>query len=124
MVLQYPVLAGLVNNGDEPVKLSELSLEHQSLDFVLLTPDGRKIHYIGECEFFCPEQIILEPGESHEIIIDITNSYFGDKNGLYDFNTLGEYLIKGYYKSLISYPSGVPQYKLLTSEIHSFTIEE
>lgn len=97
-----PVEATITNRGETPLKVSKLSLEGQSLDFNILTPDNKELHYIGGYIRCYPEHIILKPGQKHSKDFDITNDEnpFGEnKDRAYDFSTKGVYEITGRYTS-------------------------
>lgn len=97
-----PVKATITNSGKIPVKVSKLSLKMQSLDFYILTPDNKKLHYIGELHRCYPEHILLKPGQKHSQVFDITdeeNPFGESEDNPYDFSTAGTYEIVGRYTS-------------------------
>lgn len=93
------VTANLKNTGESTVKVSEMLLELETLDFIILTPNHRKIHYIGEVIKRDPDVIELAPGKSIELVVDLTSEQFGDENGEYESVKTGQYTIVGIYRS-------------------------
>lgn len=96
-----PVQATLKNNGEKSVKVCEMNLKVQTLDFLINTPDGEILHYIGDVERRIPD--IIELGSNEEItykVEDITfEGMFGPEKGVsYEFIN-GDYEIKGVYTS-------------------------
>jgi len=119
------VTAKLTNNGETDVKLSEMSLDHQSLDFIVITPDLKKIHYIGSVIKENPKIIKLAPGESHEVVTDITNAKLGDGDGVYDFAKTGRYTIMGIYNSKGKFTGeDAVWHGFLRSQLEVFVIEK
>ena len=118
-----PVTAKLTNNGETAVRLSEMSMECQSLDFFVLTPDLKKIHYIGPVVKGYPEVIELGAGESHTVKIDITNAELGNGDGVYDFSQTGRYVVLGFYHSKGDFTNINAAWRgALRSQVESFAI--
>lgn len=96
------VTINLTNTGNSSINLSALSLEGNSLEFAINTPDGRVLKYIGP-EIDCrPPQISLSPIGQVTIVIDLTDKIFafGETfNQPYNFTTIGKYTIKAEYLS-------------------------
>ena len=99
------VTAALENMGEDSLCLSEMGLIFQSLDFLILTPDEKILHYVGALVDCRPPHIKLNHGEKHTATVDLTDDEnpFGEAYGFppmsYDFSKPGEYEIKGIYNS-------------------------
>ena len=98
------VSAILTNVAEKYVAVCEMDLELDTLDFFIETPEGYTIHYIGPHIAKLPKVVLLPPGDSITVKIDIK------KEGLFGMDrTLNEpykfiegpYTIKGYYKSYV-----------------------
>jgi len=97
---QIPVTATITNRGESTIKVSDISIVAQSLDFEITTPDGKTLHYTGPLALCIPSHITLSPNDQHSIVINLKNDPFGEKYGeQYDFTLTGEYEIKGIYHS-------------------------
>jgi len=100
-----PVTAILTNNGNSEIKVNRMSLEGQSLDFNIITPDGKEIRYIGPHINCYPESIVLGPGERNSTVIDLKSENYdfvedtGEALIPYNFSLDGKYKIKGFYHS-------------------------
>jgi hypothetical protein len=101
-----PVKAILKNIGDKPVIICEMDAKLKTLDFVIDTPLGKTIHYIGPFEGEA-KIVKLAPFESiiSEINLTASNVTFGDKSvgssliiKPYTFIE-GDYTISGLYTS-------------------------
>ena len=64
------VTATLTNMGSEPVDISTMGLEVDTLDFYITTPDGKNLQYIGPIVFYCPDITILTT-EQMSIEVDL-----------------------------------------------------
>ncbi|RLF53704.1 MAG: hypothetical protein DRN24_00030 [Thermoplasmata archaeon] len=123
------VTAILTNNDDHPVTVNIMKLEYGTLDFVLKTPDDKKIHYIGEIQG-PPETIELQPGESLKEKVDLTKielGYINHRTGekiKYDLNTPGGYYIVGIYKIGISPYINEKWFDFLFSPMYKFRVIE
>ncbi len=96
-----PVQAILKNIGEESVKVSEMNLKVQTLDFLINTPDGEILHYIGDVERRMPDVVELTSNEelTYEVEDITVESIFGPEKGIgYEFIN-GDYSIKGVYVS-------------------------
>jgi len=93
------VVARLTNDGEQTVTVNEMCLGCKTLDFVMVTPDKQKIHYIGPKEDGLPNPVEINPGESYEVPVVITDEEFGNREEVYDFTTPGRYSIIGLYNS-------------------------
>lgn len=98
-----PVVATLRNAGERVVKLCEMNLKIETLDFLIQTPDGLIIQYIGptERDRRPPEIKELNPGDKLTYSFeDITEEdMFGtEEHGSYEFD-VGIYSIEGVYIS-------------------------
>jgi hypothetical protein len=125
------VFSTLTNVGKTEIRVNEMDLSTESLDFRILTPDGKIIHYIGPLADCYPPSINLEPGEKHTIKIDLTDKLFPFGENYeqpYKFTTNGEYKIKGYYRSFGKSCDNPIQYEdiwigNLASQESKFTIQ-
>jgi len=93
------VKAVLTNNGDKTVRVCDMGLKYGTLDFLITTPDGKKIHYIGPILLYA-KIVELKPGDSISTTVDLTKEKFGVVKGSepYTFDIPGKYSIVGIYK--------------------------
>ena len=85
----------LKNVGEKEAKVSEFILG-STLDIFVLTPDGRKIHYIGPVPLIVPRTISLKPGEEMKDNVNLRKG-FGDEDGIYEYIP-GSYRATAMYK--------------------------
>ena len=124
-----PVTATLTNNGKTAVTVNEMSLKCRTLDFIIETPSGVEIHYIGPTGEI-PEKITIEPGESNSTTIDditlpglfgviqISDSAFTQ----YHFKDAGIYNITGCYIPGPYIQSSAAEYHKLYSPTYQFEL--
>jgi hypothetical protein len=90
----------LTNNGAEALKIQDMGLEYRTLDLIIKTPKNIRIHYIGSTIKGYPPVVELKPGESTEIIIDLTEIELGNEKGPVTLDVQGNYLIIAKYASV------------------------
>ncbi|HEC81142.1 MAG TPA: PEGA domain-containing protein, partial [Thermoplasmatales archaeon] len=88
-----PVKATLTNKGNTSLKVLDFGLDH----FTITDPTGKKLHYIGPIGGL-RKPIILKPGETRSITLDITKLYGENIISKYEFKP-GVYQIQGHYSS-------------------------
>ncbi|MCD6468633.1 MAG: protease inhibitor I42 family protein [Thermoplasmata archaeon] len=87
------VKAVLTNKGNSSVKVLDFGLDH----FIIIDPAGKKLRYIGPIGGL-RRPIILKPGETRSITLDITKLYGESIISKYEFKP-GVYQIQGRYSS-------------------------
>lgn len=96
------VTSTLTNIGTAPVYMYKFSLELNTIDFYISTPEGYDISYKPSV-FRESITVFLDPGTSINYTVDITDSTwnFGNNNGIvhYNFTTIGNYTIRSVYTS-------------------------
>ena len=118
------VAATLTNNGNSVLKIQEMGLEYATLDFIIETPKGANVRYVGPIVKMYPPIVELKPGESSVAIVDLTQTDFGNDGKILKINEPGEYSITGLYCSV---ESGDLEEKIwqgeLSSQTETFLIE-
>ncbi|HEC80963.1 MAG TPA: hypothetical protein ENI42_00855, partial [Thermoplasmatales archaeon] len=87
------VTATLTNQALYSVIVSDLSFNLKTLDFEILTPDGKTYHFREKPTY--TTTITLKPGESKSVTINLGSHY--------DLSQPGEYRIKAKYVSIIPF---------------------
>ncbi len=125
-----PVTATLLNKGDYSIKVTDLH-PYGNGHFIITDPSGENLSYLGPIGYL-HEPIILNPGESVQINLDI-QEMFGYIEDNFDTQNLspGIYDIQGVYSSSESHPPVSDGYDWdgtlevsLETQIYEFTINE
>ena len=107
------VVSTLTNLGEDAIRVREMWLGW-TLALEILTPDGKKLDYIGDVPNCPPELKLLKPGEKYSIVIKLNDNLFGYIENHtripYDFEIPGKYSISGSYVSFGPTPCDEIQY--------------
>lgn len=123
------------NNGNESINLSypDFIFIQKVLDFEIKTPEGYILFYKGNYVLMPPSAIEILPKKefiNNITIVGSSDVWFGNDNiSTYNFTTIGEYSIKGIYKSNSSTTMSATNSKnfwngILYSNILTFRIKE